>query len=253
MCLGMLWALVAGGWWGSGWCADKGIYRAGSLVGKSLYWQPQEELELDTLGWDQWGSDAVVVGQADTTVGALVGRLGQNQLQVVQLRQCSAIVAALVSQMHNYSLVVLTQWHGSTKGLVKVPLPGMVNQAVQHNIVSDYLWERPSAIKITDAGSVGQSDYGVELLFGPFGSAQFGAREQVVLQDRAMSGVHGFSVAVPEVEFYEDVFMQRTILAVYLVAPADKRTKDIVADIEKMMDRKKLDLSYKVPEIRALR
>jgi hypothetical protein len=249
----MVWMLVVGGLWGSCWSGQKGGYLAGSLLGKSLYWQPQDGLVVDTLGWGQWSTNAVVVAQTDTTFAALQGRLGQNKLQVVQLKHCSAIVLALFSQMTNYSVVVLTQWHGSTKGLVKVPRPGMVNQAVQHNIVSDYLWERPSAMKITEGGSVGQSDYGVELIFGPYGSAQFGAREQLILQDRAMVGVSGFSVAVPELEFYEDVFMQRTILGVYLVAPAHLRIKDIVTDIEKMMDSKKLDLSYKVPEIRALR
>jgi hypothetical protein len=63
-------------------------------------------------------------------------------------------------------------------------------------------------------------------------------------------GIQGFTVEVPEAQYKEDMNVRRTLFAVYAVVPAKTKPAGLISEIEGEMDRLKLDLSYKPPEVK---
>jgi hypothetical protein len=228
------------------------IYRAGDFCGRPLYWVPLAALALDTVGWERWPG-AVWSGGRDTVTrrDSLAGRLAANGQAMYRLTDVSAMsVALLIDQ--GYRVFVLSQWHASLGHKVMLPKPGMPLEEQRHNLVSDFVWEEIEGAALEKPAGT-RNDYGVRLSFAGAGHVEYDGRDLPARKNRQMLGTLGFSVRVPEVQYSEDLNVRRTIFGVYVLAESAKKSRDVVRDIETAMDRLKLDLSYGVPKVSAVK
>jgi hypothetical protein len=118
----------------------------------------------------------------------------------------------------------------------------------RHNLVTDFGWEGVERV-VLQKPTGSQKDYGVRLYFAGAGHVEYAGRDVPLKENRQMMGTQGFSVRVPEVQFSEDLNVRRTVFALCVLSEPEKESRDIVRDIEKGMDRFKLDLSYTVPKV----
>jgi hypothetical protein len=228
--------------------APDSLYRAGMMNGHYLYWVPRGGLQFDTLDFG-----AVAAGPAaDRAAGitspeqaaAFFRSTGKTLCRVK--KPCAMAVLTLLDQ--GLGVLALTQWHASPTRPVLVPKPGMIQEAMRHTILSDVLWAAVQQGMSEDMTAV-QGDLRVRFRFSGGGMSDYGGRDNIIGTSEQVLGTEGLTVEVKEADYKEDMNVQRTIYAIFVVLPKETRPSDAVAGIEKAMDRRKLDLSYPVPEI----
>ena len=222
------------------------IYGAGAMLGRDLYWVPEDGLLVDTVAWDELASvmppqERAGVRSVDSALSLLVVR----GWKLVKVGKCSAMALGLLVEK-GYRICVLSQWHASCNSKVLMPMPGMPQKAMRHNLVSDFHWELVEAANVSSNAS-NRSEYKVRVDFKGHGYSQWDGHDRLTKDSRQILGTKGFSVSITELSYYEDLNVRRRVYQVYLIVKDDKAPKDIVRDIEKGMDVRKLDLSYVVP------
>lgn len=229
------------------------LYRAGTMQGRHLYWVPQiTNLPLDTVGWQE--SQQIALNREPDSTRSLRQALPGIRtagVEVYRLDKPSAIVIALIRQM-GYPVLLLTQWHGALKEKVIVPRPGLVQSAFRHTVLSEYIWEFVDRCELTGK-TPSADDLRIRMFYREAGFCEYNGKDEAQRVDRQMLGVQGFSVFVRESDYSEDMGIMRRIFGVYLIADAKKKPADLQKEIEKAMDRQKLDLSYRLPEIKVVK
>jgi hypothetical protein len=128
----------------------------------------------------------------------------------------------------------------------------MPNEYREQRLVSDFLWELIERYDITKPKKLDQ-EYRIDLHFADGAWSTFKGREPV---GKAFEPIHigrqGRALEFLGGEF-EDIKPKRQLHIAWVIAPADKRPKKIIGEIEKLMDVMKLDFSYKVPKLVPLR
>lgn len=235
-------------------CAGRGqgavdsLYRAGRFLGYHLYWVPKVIVSPDTLDWGCLGAVAPPSErEAITSVDSAASFLGERGWALYRISDCSAIGLALLAEQ-GYHLCALAQWHASLNRKVIVALPGMPQTEKRHSLITDYHWEPVERVRLYEA-KTSTGNYRVEVHFADHGYSGYDDKDRVTGDNAQMLGTTGFSLRIPELGYNEDLNVRRKVFALYLIAPAEKRARDIVAEIEKAMDARGLDLSYRVPEI----
>jgi len=229
------------------------LYRAGTMNGRTLFWLPYETVFPDTLGWD--AVEQAVAGRRlsrsanpDASARGLLKKEGYELLRVVKP---SAIVVSILHDL-GYPVFFLSQWHCSVSEKVVIPKPGLVQHAMRHALVTDYFWETGEKV-VTVAPSGTIDDFSIKLYYSNGGYSEYPGKSDVTAGNRQVMGTQGFSLdAGRGSEYREDMNVQRTVSAVYIPVAAGKKPSAVVGEIEKAMDRLKLDLSYTVPKIQVL-
>lgn len=224
------------------------LYRAGKMNGHYMYWLPESGLPLDTLDFgiatndfEPGGTSAI---KSIHDAAAFFRPSGKTLCRVKS--PCAMAVLAMLDQGMN--LLALTQWRTTPTQLVFVPKPDMIQQTNRPTILSDFLWA-PVVRAVSENMAEVSGDYQVQLIFGGSGYSYYDGREIVVGASKQIRGAEGLSINVKESDYKEDMNVQRTIFGLFVVVPKGVVLSDVVKGIEKAMDRRKLDLSYQVPEI----
>jgi len=211
---------------------------------KPIRWE--EIIGLKLLGWA--GVIVVLIGAAlFLKEGYDQGWFGQHPW--VRVANPTAMGLALLADL-GHPVAALCQWHASLKNKVKVPKPGMSQKEMRHSLVSDFRWETVERSSIEPVGSAG--DLRVHVFFTGRGQSMYDGRDAVAGMNRQVAGIDGVLIRIPELGFEEDLSLRRTASAICVVAPSNITPKDLVAGIEKAMDKRKLNLSFTVPSFEAV-
>jgi hypothetical protein len=124
----------------------------------------------------------------------------------------------------------------------------MIQETNRPTIISDFIWSLIERIDLENT-VVLNNDYRVRIMFNGSGYTLYDGHESIVATSHQIMGTQGLSVNVREADFKEDLNVQRTIFKLFVVLPKGVRPAATVKGIEKAMDRRKLDLSYQIPEI----
>jgi len=226
------------------------IYQAVRTLGVQLYWVPEDGVSPDTVGWD------ALAGPLPeerlpllASLGSVARELDSSGWKLYRVKNCSAMGLALLADL-GHPVAALCQWHASLKNKVKVPKPGMSQKEMRHSLVSDFRWETVERSSIEPVGSAG--DLRVHVFFTGRGQSMYDGRDAVAGMNRQVAGIDGVLIRIPELGFEEDLSLRRTASAICVVAPSNITPKDLVAGIEKAMDKRKLDLSFTVPSFEAV-
>jgi hypothetical protein len=224
------------------------LYRAGMMNGHYLYWVPQSGLLLDTLDFGIAAEDIEPGGTpAVKSAGeaALFFKPAGKTLCRIK-NPCAMAVLAMLDQ--GFNLLALTQWRTSPTQPVLVPKHDMIQEPARHTILSDFLWTAIVRGVPEDMTEV-SGDFRVQLFFGRSGYSQYDGRQSVINTPQQIRGIEGFSINVKESDYKEDMNVQRTIFGLFVVLPRGVKPAEMTGKIEQAMDRRKLDLSYQIPEI----
>jgi hypothetical protein len=222
------------------------IYTAGTLAGRTLYWVPIDPIAPDTLRWQSL-QQALPVEDRDSSrsLAAVAAHLAAKGWSLYRLDKCTAMALALL-QEQGVRCYVFDQWHAALGREVVLPRPGMPQKAMRHNLVSDYQWEEVERAAIEPpTGSM--QDFRVSIHLAGAGYVDYWGRDLVTQDNKQLLGSEGLSVTIAEVSYHEDVNVRRKVFEVYMVVPAGTSPKAVVAQVEKGMDARKLDMSYKAP------
>ncbi len=224
------------------------LYRAARFLGYHLYWVPRESVSPDTL---EWGCLAGVVPPSEregiASIDSAASLLAERDYALYRVKKCSAIGLALLAEQ-GYHICALVQWHASLNRKVIVALPGMPQTEKRHSLISDFHWEPVKQVRFSPVGT-GADGYRIEVHFADHGYSRYADKDRVTGDNARMLGTTGLSLHMPELAYNEDLNVRRKMFALCLIAPAGKQARDIVAEVEKGMDVRGLDLSYTVPEI----
>lgn len=223
------------------------IYFARETLGVRFYWTPIDPVRPDTVGWKQLcGRLSELEANSCSEFSGVVFALEHENWRLYHSNDCTALGLALLLQQ-NVEVHVLSQWHGATVQKFKLSRPGMSQKEMRQTVISDFHWELPERAAIDAAPSKG-ADFPVRIYFRDRGHSEYNARDKLVKQSYQVAG-GGLSVRLPEIRFEEDIATKRTLFDVWVVLPAKSDPSTVVKAIEREMDRRKLDLSYKAPTL----
>jgi hypothetical protein len=217
---------------------------ATTVMGYKLFWTTDDE-SYDTLGWKQVISLYTKENVDDhSSMSSAQSLLQANGIRVLRLRNTNAVSLAILAEL-GYRVIVLSQWNGEPEGYIQVAHVSGYN--VQH-LRTDFLWEIITGAKVQEDRNV-VAGRTAKLLFGDYGYCAFPCDADIA----AKAGIVQGTTEDIELEFKggerAQVNILRRIHQAYLIADAKKKPSAIVAEIEAEMDKLKLDLSYKPPEI----
>lgn len=216
----------------------------GTILGKKVYWESTHPA-FDTLGW---GEIERSVLQSDSSRargphGAL-GYFAEHERKIFQVKNPTAMNLAILADL-GYEPVVLTNWFA--RPIDQISIDGGPDYE-RRRIVSDYLWERVSDVDIS-RGAMDESRYELTFHFDEGGWSRYPGRKRVCSCDQqVVTPGKGVEITFANLGGEALVF-DRRILAVYIVAEERKRVSRIVSDIEAIMDKLELDMSYKPAEL----
>ncbi|MBD3239477.1 MAG: hypothetical protein GF331_02755 [Chitinivibrionales bacterium] len=228
-----------------------GRHVVGSICGQKVFFR-EENTRIDTLGWDKveqqyFDADSSKRRRPEQAVAAFEA----HGKRIYRLRELSAIGAAILQDL-GFDVVLLSQWVAQPSQYINPDGPSSRGDSYQRQrIVSDYLWERLSGAELERPSELAQ-DLQVTLRFARDNRSTVPGKQLIVKHAMplvapgeavVLSFVGGTSV---------ETFFKRRPYRAYLIAPAELSVKKIIARIEGVMDKLKLDLSYTVPEIEAL-
>lgn len=212
--------------------------RATSFRGRRLYWQTQNTV-LDTMNYNK----------LEKRVKAKIR---------IRLKHPSAVSIAILLEK-GYEVWTLSQWYCTPQEKIllesrrpEVELPDGYRKQI---VVSDYYWEPVQKTDIKKAGSK-DDDFSVRVVYTGYGYTEFKGREDVIKSLNPVSGLSdNMTLKFNNIRTDEQFSTPYTIYRKYrdILVLSDKAKKDIVADIESMMDMLKLDFSYKTPALEVLK
>jgi hypothetical protein len=221
------------------------VYKAGEAYGATFYWLPLETVRPDTL---QWRCFCKRMQEhecpSENGFAPAAEALAVEEWRMVRVKKCSAMALAILVEQ-KYPVCVLSQWHGTLRNKVVIARPGMSTKELRHTVLSDFRWEHVEQAEVRPAP--GGGGYKVEIWFENAGKSEYSAEQMVVSTGRQIQGSDGLKVHLPEFDFFENIVLGRTVYDIVLLVRAGTDLGRAVKDIEKAMDGRKLDLSYRAP------
>lgn len=226
---------------------------AGNLLGVSFYWDNQD-FSADTISS---GGVTKLVGKRHEemnpfTFHAFLSAAKEAGKTIYELKECNGISAAILNDL-GYPVVLATQWSSITDYDIKVYSPGMDDEYKQRRLITDLIYETLDTFDI-DKPSKLKEDYTVALHFSRGGRAKYEGKEIITgkAQPYITPGA-GLVISLDRAETHEDQDIQKRIWDAYLIVDGKKKTSKVISEIESVMDDLGLDLSYKPPEIVAVK
>jgi hypothetical protein len=220
---------------------------AGQMLGKTFFLETSLS-QWDTLGWEAVEKlEDVKPSSTKSPKGTCAGFAAAGK-SVLKVKNPSSVCVAILRNL-GYHMWFLTHW-GSVSNLESV-LPGTDGNYVAQRPRTDLLWERLERLEITKPGRI-NDQLKIKFYFEQGGVNFSDGGAPFVNEMRQIVGTtEGLVLQEDNGLRFEDQVVKRTVLAVYLIVPAEKaaKPKKLVAEIEDGMDRLGLDLSYKAPEI----
>jgi len=221
------------------------IYRAGQAYGVPLYWVPLTPNVHDTL---EWRSFCRILQEhecaSEPGVAPAAAALAVEGWTLARAKNCSVMAMALMLEQ-GVQVCVLTQWHASLRKVALISAPGMSTKALRHTMLSDFRWEVVERASLVSAPS--GRGYTATLWYLDAGRAEYRADEPVVRSNCQILGSGGLSVRIVEQGYYEDLTVVRTVYDVVVIVRGDEDLAGLTTRIEKAMDARGLDLTYRAP------
>lgn len=171
---------------------------------------------------------------------------------IYELKKCNGISAAILNDL-GYPVVLATQWSSLTDYAMKVHRPGMDDEYKQRRLITDVIYETLDTFDIEKPSKL-KEDYTVELHFGRGGRAEYEGKESITANAQPyITPGSGLVISLDREETHEEQDVRKQIWEAYLIVDGKKKPSKIISEIESVMDDLGLDLSYKPPEIVALR
>jgi hypothetical protein len=218
------------------------------MLGKKLYWQ-SNSITCDTLAWA-----AFLKKTFDTTQITLKNPEPSLEfccvkgMRLYELKGGSAIVGALLYDL-GYKIVMLTQWNALPHGKILVGAAGMPREYKDQRIMSDFYWEDVERVEVKKPGKI-EDDFSVMLYFSDAGMSVFkGKTELNVACEQVVGTTDGLVLQLNNGTANQDLVIKRRVFRTCVLVPADKNAKAVIAQLEKAMDKLKLDLSYQIPKL----
>jgi hypothetical protein len=223
---------------------------AGKMLGKPFYWMTKT-LTYDTLSWDAIERKQIKdTSNAKGAAGACA-LMQKNGKTIYRMKNVSAMSLIILNDLH-YSVAALTQWAVRTNSQIKVSVPGADNAYQQQDIRTDYQWESIDTFFIQKPTEI-TPDFKIQIGLSGGGFAEFEGKEEVNVASREILGTtDGFVLEFQGEKSYEAPPVKRKFWDLYVIVDSKKKDGDIISDIEKAMDKLKLDMSYSVPKLKKI-
>jgi hypothetical protein len=220
---------------------------AGVMLGKSFWWKTNT-LIYDTLGWSEVERKLMPDTSNLKSPIAACALLAKNGKTIYRLKNLSAMSLIILRDL-GYRVALSTQWTALSQNQIKVAVSGASNDYMQQDVRTDYLWETIDTFAIQKPTET-VTDYTVELSFADGGMVQYFGKEDVLSSSREITGIaDGLVIEYSGQRSAEALKVRRKIWDAFLIVDAKKKDSAIITDIETVMDKMKLDMSYPVAKL----
>jgi hypothetical protein len=220
------------------------------VLDKQFFWYTSG-LTLDTLGWDSVEQRAGVEPTGATCPRDAAGELRARGKAIMRVEEPSAMSVAVLGDL-GFSVVVLSQWTSLPSGELRRKGAHGSIQYGDARLISDYHWEALEKVDIEKPTRM-REDFLLTLHFRKGACSEYEGREGLEKSAKHIPvGSRGTSVDYDEGGGSTDLKPLRRIHATYIITDAGSKPSTVIEEMEKVMDKLKLDLSYKIPKLVAV-
>jgi hypothetical protein len=234
----------------SGHYRHQGCVTAGTALGMEFYWD-NGRFVPDTASANVFCGGTGLDSGCGGSLSENFMRLCRAGKTVYRVKYLSSICAGMLCGL-GYRLFCVTQLQATTPENIKVNAPGLGETFQYQTAFSDYVVEEISSAVLTKQPAISGIDYKIKLCFGREGNGYctYAGRDDVGAERSEIMGTSdGIGLRFLGNTGSASLKITRRILSVYLLADKSLKSSKIEEGLEDEMDKIKLDISYKPPEL----
>lgn len=220
----------------------------GKIFDKKIHLQT-DDVVFDTLDWKIIDERHGLLSFC-ANPSAACSAYAEKGTRFFKVSQATGMALAILKDL-GYEMLVLSQWNILPNDMIMVYAPSVRSEYGRRRFMSDFIWETVDRIDLTHPTKIIE-DYTLSVWFKDAGYCSYMGKEDILKAFSQMLSSEQTIRIYYDNGTVHDLLVKRKIYGIYLLADMKKKASGIISEMESMMDKMKLDLSYPVPKITAI-